>query len=59
LILSDITAASRRAGPAIAALMVDEETHHQPGDRLASLRWQLLPLELRGRVLRAWQTEKI
>ncbi|MFL5266250.1 MAG: hypothetical protein ACJ8AH_06555 [Stellaceae bacterium] len=57
--MSDITAPSRRAGPAIAALMVDEEAQHQPGDRLASLGRQLLPLELRGRVLRAWQTEKI
>jgi hypothetical protein len=59
LILSDITAPSRRAGPTIAALVVDEEAHHQPGDRLAGFLRQLLPLERRGRVLRVWQTEKI
>jgi hypothetical protein len=43
----------------IAALVVDEEAHHQPGDRLARLLRQLLPLERRGRVFRARQSEKI
>src|SRR5262249_55473699 len=52
LILSDITAPSRRAGPVIAALVVDEEAHHQPGNRLARLLRQLLPFERRGRVFR-------
>jgi hypothetical protein len=54
LVLSDITAPSRRVGPAIAALVVDEEANH-----LAGFPRLLLPLERRGRVLRAWQTERI
>src|SRR6202011_5002356 len=52
-------APSRQAGPAIAASVVDEQARHQPGHRPAGLLRQLSPFQLRGRVLRAQQTEKI
>jgi hypothetical protein len=50
LTLSDITAPSHQAGPAIAASVVDEQARHQPCHRPAGLLRQLLPFQLRGRV---------